>query len=157
MMLLAKRLIPLAIAVISLSSLAIAAQAAVVSGILTAPDGRPASDRQIHFENRITKVLFLMRTDSDGKFAADLPPGTYDLRREKGPIIRAGIKVDDVNDDLGKVAETTVDFWSYLFELEALGERVVNSPAPATANLPPGGVSAPPGSAGPPPSPVSAR
>jgi len=144
----ARRFIALIVAVLAISGVAATAQATVVSGILVAPDGRPISDRQVHFENRITRVLYLMRTDSDGKFAADLPPGTYDLRRAKGPIIRAGIKVENVNDDLGKVAESSVDFWSSLFELEALAERIVNSPAPSTANLPPGGMSAPPAGMG---------
>src|SRR5271155_1935485 len=121
---------------IGVSGVALGAQAALVSGILTTADGRPAADRQLHFENRITGILYLVRTDPDGKFAADLPPGIYDLRRERGPIIRAGIGVDDTSGDLGKVSETSADFWSHLFEFESLGERIVDSPAPATANLP---------------------
>jgi hypothetical protein len=142
-----KRLLALIAVVVSVSSGAISAQAALVSGILTTPDGHPASDRQIHFENRVTGVLYLVRTDPDGKFSAHLPPGVYDLRQERGPIIRAGIGVIGASGDLGKVPEVDVSFWSHLFELEALGERIANSPAPATANLPGGGVDTQPSAA----------
>ena len=94
-----KRLLALIAMVVSVSSGAISAQAAQVSGILTTPDGHPVSDRQIHFENRVTGVLYLVRTDPDGKFSAHLPPGVYDLRQERGPIIRAGIGVDGASGD----------------------------------------------------------
>jgi len=146
-----KIVLALTAVVVSVSSWVISAQAALVGGILTTPDGRPASDRQIHFENRVTGVLYLVRTGSDGKFSAQLPPGVYDLRQERGPIIRAGIGVNEAADDLGKVPESEVGFWSHLFDLEALGERIVNSPAPATANLPGGGAETrPAGSSSPP-------
>jgi len=149
-----KRLLALIAVVVSVSSGAISAQAALVSGILTTPDGHPASDRQIHFENRVTGVLYLVRTDSDGKFSAHLPPGVYDLRQERGPIIRAGIAVAEASGDLGKVPEPAGGFCFHPFEFEALGERIANSPAPATANLPGGGVdiqpAAAPSPAGPP-------
>ncbi len=142
-----KRLLALIAVVMSVSSGAISAQAALVSGILTTPDGHPASDRQIHFENRVSGVLYLMRTDSDGKFSAHLPPGVYDLRQERGTIIRAGIEVNKPNGDLGKVPEPVGGFWFDPFELEELGERIVNSPAPATANLPGGRVDTRPAAA----------
>jgi len=151
-----KQLLALISILIGVSSVAIGAQAALISGVLTTVDGQPASDRQIHFENRVSGTLYLVRTNADGAFSADLPPGLYDLRRETGPVIRAGIAVDESSHDLGKVPESEVSFWSHLFELESLGERTVKSPAPATANLPGGAIDMSPPAAGPAPT-VSAR
>jgi hypothetical protein len=152
-----KQILALTMILIGMSSIAIGAQAALISGVLTTADGHPASDRQIHFEDRVSGTLYLVRTTSDGAFSADLPPGFYDLRRESGPVIRAGIAVDESNHDLGKVPESEVNFWSHLFELESLGERVAKSPAPATANLPGGGaIDMRPAAAGPAPT-VSGR
>jgi hypothetical protein len=107
-----------------------------VSGTLTTPEGRPAPDRQIHFENRVSGVLYLMRTDADGSFATHLPPGVYDLREESGTIIRRGIAVSEIDADIGKVSEPVAGFWFDPFQFEQLGERIIDSPAPATANLP---------------------
>lgn len=132
---------------VSVSSGAISAQAALVSGILTTPDGHPASDRQIHFENRVTGVLYLVQTDSDGKFSTNLPPGVYDLRQEHGTTIRAGIEVTQADADLGKVPEPVTGFWFNPFELQELGERIITSPAPSTANLPDGGAGTRPAAA----------
>jgi len=148
-----KAVLALITLMMSLPSGATGVQAALVSGILTTADGRPAPDRQIHFENRVTGVLYLVRTDSDGKFSADLPSGVYDLREEQGRIIRAGIGVGEANGDLGKVPES-VGFWFNPLELEALGERIVKSAAPSTANLPGGGGNAQPTAA---PSPAPTR
>ncbi len=120
----------------SVPSLAIGPQRALVSGILTTTQGSPAPDRQIHFENRVSGVLYLARTNADGGFSTHLPPGVYDLREEGGTIIRRGIAVSDADADLGKVSEPAAGFWFDPFQFEELGERIVNSPAPATANLP---------------------
>lgn len=141
-----KVVLALTAVVAGVSSGAISAQAALVSGMLTTPGGHPASDRQIHFENRVTGVLYLVQTDSDGKFSTHLPPGVYDLRQEHGTIIRAGIGIDKADADLGKVAEPVGGFWFDPFELEELGERIIDSPAPSTANLP--GANLPGGGAG---------
>ena len=73
---------------------AVHAEAAVVSGIYTSPAGKPLPDHQLHFENRISGDMYLTRTGDDGSFASDLPPGTYDLRAERGLVVRPGIRVD---------------------------------------------------------------
>ena len=119
-------------------SATVSVRAAVVGGALTTRDGNPAPDRQIHFENRVTADIFLVRTGSDGRFSADLPRGHYDLREERGPIIRAAIAVGASEQDLGKVAEPDRGFWCNLFEMEVLGPAIVRTPAPSTANLPAG-------------------
>ena len=121
---------------ISIFSVTVTAHAVVVGGSLTTRDGNPAPDRQIHFENRVTGDIFLVRTGSDGRFSADLPPGHYDLREERGPIIRGAIGVGASEQDLGKVAEQDSGFWCRLFEAEVLGPAIVKTPAPSTANLP---------------------
>jgi hypothetical protein len=121
---------------ISIFSATVSARAAVVGGALTTRDGNPAPDRQIHFGNRVTGDIFLVRTGSDGRFSADLPPGHYDLREERGPIIRAAIAVGASEQDLGKVAEPAGGLWCHLFEMEVLGPAIVRTPAPSTANLP---------------------
>ena len=108
--------------------------AANVSGILTGADGRPAGGSQIHFEQRLTHDLFLLRTDSDGKFSIDLPPGAYDLRGDRGAMISAGIVVDDGDLALGKLV--ACGGWS-IFHREGVPEGLVTTPAPSTANLPP--------------------
>ncbi len=108
--------------------------AASVSGILTGADGRPIGGSQIHFEQSITHDLFLLRTDSDGKFSIDLPPGAYDLRGDRGAMIDAGIIVHD--DDLGLGKLVARGGWS-IFHREGVSEGLVTTPAPSTANLPP--------------------
>ncbi len=131
-----QNLIALLVIAISIVSAAAGARAAVVVGALTTRDGNPAPERQIHFENRVTGDIFLVRTGSDGRFSADLPPGRYDLREEHGPIIHAAIAVGANGQDLGKVAEPSGGFWCHLFEMEVLGPAIVKTPAPSTANLP---------------------
>ena len=129
-------LIALLVIAISILSATVSARAAVIGGALTTRDGNPAPDRQIHFENRVTGDIFLVRTGSDGRFSAGLPPGRYDLREERGPIIHAAIAVGANGQDLGKVAEPAGGFWCHLFEMEVLGPAIVKTSAPSTANLP---------------------
>jgi len=108
--------------------------AANVSGILIGADGRPASGSQIHFEQRVTHDLFLLRTGPDGKFSTDLPPGAYDLRGDRGALIGAGIIVHDDDLALGKLVAP--GGWS-IFNREGVLEGLATTPAPSTANLPP--------------------
>ncbi len=112
------------------------AGAATVSGTLVTSDGSPVANRQLHFENRVTGDLYLVRTAADGGFSADLPPGVYDLRQQEGEIIRAGVGVVESPDTLGKVSEPGFgSFWSHLFDHEELAPGIIRSPAPSTANL----------------------
>jgi len=67
------------------------ASAAVVAGTYTGHGGAPLADHQLHFENRVSGDIFLARTGADGSFSADLPPGSYDLRAERGLVIKSDI------------------------------------------------------------------
>src|SRR5690348_16951730 len=81
------------------------AEAGTVSGRLFARGGKPLADRQVHFENRISGDIYLARTGDDGSFAADLPPGVYDLRAERGLIVKSHLVVGVSDVGLGQVFE----------------------------------------------------
>jgi len=111
------------------------AGAANVSGVMLYRDGKPADRRQLHYENRITNDIFVAPTTPDGSFTADLPPGIYDLRAERGVVLASKIRVgnDDVN--VGHVVEPATLDMLRPFEREGVAEAIVDSPAPATANI----------------------
>jgi hypothetical protein len=111
------------------------AGAANVSGTMLYRDGKPAERRQLHYENRITNDIFVAPTTPDGSFTADLPPGIYDLRAERGVVLASKIRVgnDDVN--VGHVIEPAPLDMRRPFEREGVAEAIVDSPAPATANI----------------------
>jgi hypothetical protein len=111
------------------------AGAANVSGQMTYRDGKPADRRQLHYENRITSDIYVAPTKPDGTFSADLPPGIYDLRAERGVVLADKIRVDVQDVNIGHVVEPAPLDVRRPFEHEAVAETVVESPAPATANL----------------------
>jgi hypothetical protein len=117
--------------------LAARTDAAMVSGTYTSPAGQPLADHQLHFENRVSGDMFLVRTGSDGAFASDLPPGTYDLRAERGLVVRPGIRVDkpDANLNVGRVSEGAPYDVRRPFERQGIGPALLDSEAPATAHL----------------------
>ena len=112
-----------------------AAGAATVTGRLTASSGAVAG-RQLHFENRVTSDIFLAPVSADGTFSADLPPGQYQLRDERGTVMVPDINVGEANLSLGNVSAPSG--WNPLgiFDSERVGEAIVRSPAPSTADLP---------------------
>ncbi len=110
--------------------------AANVSGILTTVDGKAASSRQIHFEDLVTHDLFLIMTDRDGKFSVDLPPGSYDLRSDRGAILGPPIAVDEADLALGNIVQP-IGWRGLIFRREGVLKGVVTTPAPSTANIPP--------------------
>ena len=112
------------------------ASAANVSGVLITVDGRAARGRQIHFEDRVTHDLFLIMTDIDGKFSVDLPPGSYDLRSDRGAIMGPMIAVDEADIALGNVVQPS-GWRGLIFQREGVLKGVVTTPAPSTANIPP--------------------
>jgi len=114
------------------------AGAAMVSGVLTEYEGPPAKDRQVHFENRLSGDMFLVATGDDGAFAADLPPGAYDLRGERGLVIKGRIVVDREAVNLGTVRHPPPLDVRKAFQREGIAETIVQSAAPATANVGPG-------------------
>ncbi len=113
------------------------AEAATVSGIYTTPHGKPLADRQLHFQNRISGDMYLTRTGADGSFASDLPPGTYDLRAERGLVVRPGIRVEVTGLDLnvGRVSEGAPLDVRRPFQRQGIGPALVDTAAPATAHV----------------------
>ncbi len=111
------------------------AGAANVSGLMSYRDGRPAERRWLHYENRVTSDIYIAPTKPDGSFTADLPPGLYDLRAERGVIVASKIRVDAEDVNIGHVVEPAPLDVRRPFENEGVAEALLDSPAPATANL----------------------
>jgi hypothetical protein len=111
------------------------AGAANVDGNMTYVNGSPAAKRQLHYENRATQDMYVAPTKPDGSFTADLPPGTYDLRAERGVILKSRIRVQDEDLNIGRVVEPAPLDWKRLFEHQTVAEAIVLTPAPSTANL----------------------
>jgi len=113
------------------------ADAGMVSGIYTNRAGTPLSDRQLHFQNRIGGDMYLTRTGSDGSFSADLPPGVYDLRAERGVIAKSNVVVGETPENIGTVREAHLfsDWIRGPFERQGLAPELLDSPAPATAHV----------------------
>jgi hypothetical protein len=110
------------------------AGAANVSGQMSYRDGKPAERRQLHYENRVTGDIYIAPTKPDGSFTADLPPGLYDLRAERGVILAGKIRVDNTDVNVGHVVEPAPLDVRRPFEHEGVADAIVDSPAPATAN-----------------------
>ena len=111
------------------------AGAANVSGLMSYRDGKPADRRQLHYENSVTGDIYAAPTRPDGSFTADLPPGVYDLRAERGVILASKIRVDSEDVNVGHVVEPAPLDVRRSFEREGVAETLIDSPAPATANL----------------------
>lgn len=111
------------------------AGAANVSGLMSYRDGRPADKRELHYENLVTSDIYVAPTKPDGSFTADLPPGVYDLRAERGLILASGIRVADADVNIGHVVEPAPLDIRRPFERQGVAEALVESPAPATANV----------------------
>jgi len=116
---------------------AVLAEAAVVGGVYVNSRGTPLPDRQLHFQNQISGDMYLARSLSDGSFAADLPPGVYDLRGERGLKIKNGIVVGDSPLEVGKVKDGTMmsDVLRGPFERQGIAPMLVDTAAPATAHV----------------------
>jgi hypothetical protein len=111
------------------------AGAAIVSGTMSYQDGKAAAKRQLHYENRITGDIYVAPTEPDGSFRADLPPGLYDLRAERGVILHYKIRVDNADLNVGHVVEPAPLDYHRPFQREAVADAIVENPAPSTANL----------------------
>jgi len=111
------------------------AAAARVSGVLTTYEGQLAPSRDLHFENCITQDEYLAPTHADGSFAQRLPPGCYDLRAERGAVLRHGIIVKDNDVAIGAVSELAPLAPARLFDLEELFPTLLTSPAPSSAYI----------------------
>jgi hypothetical protein len=111
------------------------AAAARVSGSFATYRGQPAPGRDLHFENCVTQDSFLAPTHRDGSFAQTLPLGCYDLRTERGAIVRHEIMVGEANLAIGQVNDLAPLAPARLFDLEALFPTLLTSPAPSTAYI----------------------
>lgn len=129
------RLLPALALLTALAIAASSARGATVTGVLTTYHGQLAPERQIHFENRVTQDIFLARTGKDGAFSADLPAGSYSLRLERGAIA-ATFLVGLGPVDVGTVKIPAPLYPPRLFQFQGVGEAIVISPAPSTANVP---------------------
>src|SRR5260370_33027533 len=111
------------------------AGAANVSGIMSYRNGSAANRRQLHFEDNTTGDIYVAPTTPDGSFTADLPPGSYDLRAERGVIIVYNIRVDKEDVNVGHVVEPPMLDPLRPFQHEGVAEAIVDNPPPSTANL----------------------
>jgi hypothetical protein len=108
-----------------------------VTGTLVTYSGEPSPNHQIHFENQITKDIFLLHTKPDGSFSIFLPPGTYDARLEHGAKLGKPITLANDPIDVGRLVIPAPLYIPRLFQLQGFGEAIVTTPAPSTANVAP--------------------
>ncbi len=106
-----------------------------VSGSFAYRNGAPADNRQLHFQNRASNDMFVAATDNEGAFSAYLPPGIYDLRAERGVILKRKIIVGKSDINVGRVVELPPLDLHRPFQRQSIAESIVESPAPATANM----------------------
>lgn len=109
----------------------------VISGKLLTNEGAPAANRQIHFENSVSGDSYLTWTGNDGSFSIALPPASYNLREEHGPIVVGDIQAWNNAVSLGTVSEP--GFWEHLLQGQQTAPALIHSPAPITSNVRPGG------------------
>jgi hypothetical protein len=114
---------------------ALTASAANVSGMMSYRNGAPADKRQLHYENRVTGDMYVAPTNPDGTFTANIPPGLYDLRAERGVILARKIRVESADVNIGHVVEPVPLDVHRPFQREGVAEAIIVSPAPSTANL----------------------
>jgi hypothetical protein len=126
----------LPIAIVLTVLLAPSTRAAQVSGTFTGyEDSTPQANRYLHFENRITHDIYVAPTVANGSFGADLPPGEYQLRAERGAILAPAIEVGAADVPLGAVSELAPYAPSRLWDLQAIAPAQLTSAAPSTANI----------------------
>lgn len=123
-----------AIAALSLASAGSAA-AARVSGTFVNYQGQPIASRDLHFDHCVTHDSYLAPTHGDGTFAQSLPPGCYDLRAERGAIVRRAIVVGEADVAIGQVSDLAPLAPARLFQLQTLFPTLLTSPAPSTAYI----------------------
>ena len=126
----------LVVAMLAGPAAAVQFSSARVSGDFTYVGGAPADNRQLHFQNRASGDMFVAPTNSKGEFSAYLPPGLYDLRAERGLVLKSKILVVG-NDDMtiGTVVEPAPLDVRKPFERQSVVPPIVQSAAPGTANM----------------------
>lgn len=122
--------------ILSLGLLLAAAPAALamrVGGALINGTGGPIASRDLHFQDCVTQDIYLSPTHENGSFAAQLPPGCYQLRNETGAILIHAIYVSKYDVNLGQVREGPSTWFKDLFERQTIFPTLLTSPAPSTA------------------------
>lgn len=107
-----------------------------VSGVLTDPHGQPLAHMEIHFQGRVDPDIFTVLTGAGGSFSTVLPPGTYDLRDERGAIIAADVVVGRAAANIGRVETPAPLAPTRLFDRQAVSSAIIKSPAPSGAYVP---------------------
>jgi hypothetical protein len=126
----------LALAITALFARATPALAARVSGTLKGYEtAAPQKGVYLHFENRVTRDVYMTLTAEDGSFGAQLPPGVYRLRGERGAVLAGPITVGVANAALGPVSDLAPYAPARLCGLQYLAPAILTSPAPSTANI----------------------
>jgi hypothetical protein len=104
-----------------------------VGGILVGPTGLPLNSRDLHFQDCVTYDIYLSPTHTDGSFAAQLPPGCYQLRNETGAIILHHIYVTQYDVNVGQVHEEPSNPFAAFLVRQTIFPTLLTSPAPSTA------------------------
>ena len=78
--------------------------------------------------------MFVAVTDAKGNFTL-ICPGVYDLRAERGVILKSKVLVGTNDFSVGRVEEPAPLDVRRPFEQQGVAEAIVQSPAPATANM----------------------
>ncbi len=126
----------LLVAVIVMLFGAVPAHAGWVSGTLTTYEGQtPETDRSLHFENRATRDIYTAPTTSDGSFGAQLPPGIYELRAERGAILEQNIVVGTSEESLGRVSDLAPYSLDRVFDFQYIAPSLLITAVPSTANI----------------------
>jgi hypothetical protein len=108
----------------------------VVTGVLAASEAGSPGLHDLHFQNRVSGNLYVLRTEPNGAFSTMLPQGIYDLRGMHGAVIASAVMVGQSPVNLGQVRSPgPYNVWR-LLEWQETGPVIVTSPAPATAYLP---------------------
>lgn len=112
------------------------ARAGWVSGTLTTYEGgTPETDRSLHFQNRATRDIYMAPTARDGSFGVRLPPGIYQLRAERGAILRNNIVVGHSETSLGRVSDLAPYSLARVFEFQFIAPSLLITAVPSTANI----------------------
>ncbi|HZP46883.1 MAG TPA: hypothetical protein VFB15_14635 [Candidatus Binataceae bacterium] len=110
--------------------------AATVSGVLTGYENTaPLGHYELRFENQMTRDLYVARTDAQGRFGAELPPGVYEVRGPRGVVLAHGVIVDNAPVTVGSISDRAPFSPARLFERQAMAPTLLYSPAPSTAPL----------------------
>jgi len=129
------RIAKLSCAFVVLLALCVPGHATEVTGSYFYRDGTPAKDRQLHLENVASRDMFVVVTGNDGSFTGDVPPGQYELRAERGLVLKPKIVVFGSSVGIGRVIEPAPLDVRRPFQRQGLGEAIVQTQAPATANM----------------------